>query len=138
MDTENSLRYLLGFIFLFFGVLKLAGERTVSQLVAETMFVIPVEIFLPILALWEVCIGICFIHRPLNRIGLYLLIPHITGTFLPIFVSPETVFTSSGLTLEGHYIVKNLLLLAVAFHIQDKPESMFRDFKTQLARFYTI
>jgi uncharacterized membrane protein YphA (DoxX/SURF4 family) len=121
MATEKHLRFLLGFIFILFGVLKLAGERTILPLVAETVLFIPPKYFLPILALWEITIGLFFIYRPLNRTGLYLLLPHMSGTFVPIFTAPEMIFTSSGLTLEGHYIVKNLILAAVTLHIQEKP-----------------
>jgi len=119
VKTENFLRYSLGSVFLFFGVLKLFGEASLQDLVAETLFFLPVEVFMPLLAVWEIAIGVCFLYRPLKQWGLILLLPHMAGTFLPIFVAPELVFTGSGLTIEGHYILKNIVLVAAAFEVQD-------------------
>lgn len=119
MDTEKFLSYSIGFVFVLFGGLKLLGEISIRELVAETILFVPVEIFLPVLAVWEIGIGICFLYRPMKRVGLFLLLPHMAGTFMPFLVAPEMVFTSSGLTVKGHYIVKNLVLVAAAFQVQD-------------------
>jgi uncharacterized membrane protein (UPF0182 family) len=119
METEKYLSYSLGFIFLFFGTLKLFGENSIQGLVSETVFLLPTDIVMPVLAIWEIAIGVCFLYRPLKKAGLILLLPHMAGTFLPLLVAPELVITSSGLTLEGHYIVKNVVLLAAAFQVQD-------------------
>ena len=50
--------------------------------------------------------------RPL-RLTLLLLFLQLPGTALPLLVLPEAVWTSFpfGLTLEGQYIVKNLVLI---------------------------
>lgn len=120
MDTEKSLRYSIGSLFVFFGVLKLFGETSVRELVAETLFFLPLEIVMPVLAVWEIGIGVCFLYRPLRKAALLLLLPHMAGTFLPLLVTPEIVFTSSGLSLEGHYIMKNIVLVAAAFQVQDE------------------
>lgn len=120
METEKFLSYSIGFVFVLFGGLKLLGEASIRGLIAETVFFVPVEVFLPILAVWEIGIGICFLYRPLKRVGLLLLLPHVAGTFLPFLVAPDLVFTASGLSLEGHYIVKNVVLVAAAFQVQDR------------------
>lgn len=116
--SEKTLNYSVGLLFILFGVLKLAGETTLKGLLAETVLFIPLDLFLPLLAVWEILIGLCLIYRPLNRLGLYLFIPHILGTFAPIILVPEKVFTARGLTLEGHYILKNIVLVAAVVHTQ--------------------
>jgi CRP-like cAMP-binding protein len=55
-------------------------------------------------------------------VALLLLFLHMPGTFLPIVLLPEEVFRTFpfGLTLEGQYIVKNLVLIAAAIVIGGK------------------
>lgn len=80
--------------------------------------------FLPVLGWWEVAIGLCLLDPIrlfggpawLTRAGILLLALQIPGTFLPLAVVPERCFDGSvlALTLEGQYIVKNLVLIAGA------------------------
>jgi len=72
-----------------------------------------------LLGLWEIAIGIAFLIPSLNRIGLVLLAFQMPGTFLPLVLLPEICFTviPFGLTLEGQYIVKNLVIIGSAFVI---------------------
>jgi uncharacterized membrane protein YkgB len=54
--------------------------------------------------------------KPLIRISIMLLFIQMPGTFLPLILFPEVCFTSFpfGLTLEGQYIVKNLIIISAA------------------------
>ena len=67
-------------------------------------------------------IGLCFLYQPLLRVALILLFLNMPGTFLPIVILPGEVFRAFpfGLTLEGQYIVKNLVLIAAAIVIGGK------------------
>lgn len=132
MDSENLLNYSVGLLFLLFGFLKLAGENAVKEMIAETIFIIPMELFFPLLAVWEITIGICLIYKPLNKLGLFLFIPHILGTFLPLIISPEKIFTAKGLSLQAHYIIKNIVLIAAVFHTQ---RAHLIEIKTSLLEF---
>lgn len=51
--------------------------------------------------------------KPLHRPGLFLLALQMPGTFLPLVLLPEVCFVNFpfDLTLEGQYIVKNLVLI---------------------------
>jgi hypothetical protein len=64
---------------------------------------------------WEVAIGVCFLFRPLIRVAILLLAFQIPGTFLPLIVLPEYCYTKFpfALTIEGQYIIKNLLLIGM-------------------------
>lgn len=114
------LRYAIGIIFIWFGALKLIGELSPAyDLVAATIYWLTPEIIVPLLGLWEVAIGVAFLIPSLNRVGLILLAFQMPGTFLPLVLLPEICFTviPFGLTLEGQYIVKNLVIIGSAFVI---------------------
>ena len=107
----------LGIIFFWFGALKLVpGLSPAEDLVRNTIYFIDPDIFLPILAVWEMAIGLGLIFGLFMRLTLLLLFLQMPGTAMPIFVLPEVVWTCFpfGLTIEGQYIVKNLALVTAA------------------------
>jgi uncharacterized membrane protein YkgB len=113
------LRVSIAVVFVWFGALKIGSISPAADLVASTVYVVPSEIFVPILGVWEVIIGLCLLYRPLIRAGIFLLFLQLPGTFLPIVLLPEVVFTAVpyGLTVEGQYIVKNLVIIGAALAI---------------------
>jgi uncharacterized membrane protein YkgB len=114
------LRVALGIVFVWFGALKFfPGMSPAEDLVVATVPWIPGSIFLPILAAWEVAIGLGFLTGRALRITILLLFLQMPGTLAPVVLLPERVFTAFplGLTLEGQYIVKNLVLIAAALVI---------------------
>ena len=64
----------------------------------------------------EIAIGLCLLYTPFIRAGLFLLALQMPGTFLPLILLPEVCFVNFpfDLTLEGQYIVKNLVLIGAA------------------------
>ena len=110
----TMMRVALGIIFFWFGALKLfPGLSPAEDLVRNSVpFVDPV-LFQPVLAVWEMAIGLGLITGYFMRLTLLLLFLQMPGTALPLFVTPEACFTvfPFGLTLEGQYIVKNLALI---------------------------
>ena len=108
------LRIGLGIIFLWFGMLKFfPGLSPAEELVRHTVYFIDPDIFIPVLALWESLIGIGLISGKFMRTTLLLLFLQMPGTALPLIMLPDQVWTifPFGLTLEGQYIVKNLVLI---------------------------
>ena len=110
------LRYSLGLVFIWFGLLKPLGLSPAEELVKRTVYFLPPDLFYPVLGWWEVAIGVGLLYRPLTRAALFLLALQMPGTFLPLVVLPDVVWASFplGLTLEGQYIVKNLVLISAA------------------------
>jgi len=109
------LRISLGVIFLWFGVLKFfKGLSPAEELVRNTVYFMDPDIFIPILALWESIIGLGLITGKYMRLTLLLLFLQMPGTTLPLIILPEKVWTifPYGLTLEGQYIIKNLVLIS--------------------------
>lgn len=116
------LRFSLAIIFIWFGALKPFGQSPAVELVTKTVYWFDPQIFIPILGVWEMAIGICLLFRPLLRVGLFLLAVQMPGTFLPLVLLPEVCFTTFpfDLTLEGQYIVKNLVLIGAGLVVGSK------------------
>jgi uncharacterized membrane protein YphA (DoxX/SURF4 family) len=114
------LRVALGVVFIWFGALKLVpGLSPAEDLVMATVPWIPGRVFLPVLAVWEIIIGLGFVTGRALRLTILLLYLQMPGTLAPVVLLPDRVFTMFpfGLTLEGQYIVKNLVLIAAALVI---------------------
>jgi len=115
-------RLSLGLIFLWFGALKfLPGASPAAELASRTIERLsfgllrsPTSLF--ILAGWEVLIGAGLLLGRFLRITLLLLFVQMAGTMLPLFFYPSETFQRFPLspTLEGQYIIKNLVLVAAA------------------------
>lgn len=114
------LRLSIGLIFLWFGGLKFFDDLSPAEELATrtiemiTFGLVPEKIILYGLATWEVLIGIGLIFPVFLRGTLLLLYLQMIGTFLPVFLFPEEVFHvfPYSLTLEGQYIIKNLVILS--------------------------
>ncbi|GAB4576403.1 MAG: DoxX family protein [Anaerolineae bacterium] len=111
----SILRISLGIVFLWFGALKLVpGLSPAEDLVRQTTYFVDPDLFLPVLAIWEMAIGLGLIlGGPLMRPTLLLLFLQMLGTALPLVVLPSAVWKQFpfALTLEGQYIIKNLVLI---------------------------
>ena len=114
-----SLRWSLAIIFIWFGILKPFGLSPAQQLVERTVYWADPSWFVPLLGWWEVLIGICLLWRPLLRFALLLLFLQMPGTAMPLILLPDVCFTKIpyGLTMEGQYIIKNLILISAALVI---------------------
>jgi len=114
-----SLRISLGVVFFWFGVLKFFPDLSPAQGLAtrtiETLtlgFVTP-SVSLPVLATWECLIGLGLLSGVWMRATLLLMFVQMAGTMTPIVLFPSEVFrhVPYAPTLEGQYIIKNLVLL---------------------------
>jgi uncharacterized membrane protein YphA (DoxX/SURF4 family) len=116
------LRIALGIVFLWFGILKFfpglspaqdLAARTIEQL---TFGLVPQAVALPVLAAWESLIGLGLISGRYLRATLLLLAVQMLGTMTPLALFPAETFTILPIaaTLEGQYIIKNVVLIAGA------------------------
>jgi uncharacterized membrane protein YphA (DoxX/SURF4 family) len=119
------LRSSLGVVYFWFGVLKFVPElspattlatRTIEQL---TFGLVPPGVSIYILAMWETVIGLGLIAGRFLRAVLFLLAVQMIGTIMPLFLFPSEVFVRVPYapTLEGQYIIKNLVLISAAIVI---------------------
>ena len=133
------LRIGLGVVFFWFGVLKFfPGASPAEQLAAQTIQTlsggaIGPSISLPVLAAWETLIGLGLLTGHFLRATLLLLAVQMLGTLTPLVLFPAETFTIFPLapTLEGQYIIKNVVLIGAAMvvgatvrggHLEPEPE----------------
>jgi len=112
----RSLRISLGLIFIWFGALKPLGLSPATDLVTRTVYWVDPSWFVPLLGWWEVAIGLCLLIRPLVRLAILLLVLQMPGTFLPLVLLPDVCWRHAPYapTIEGQYIIKNLVLICAA------------------------
>ena len=116
----KALRFSVAIVFIWFGLLKVVDYSPATVLVTETVYWFNPSWFIPFLGWWEIVIGFCFIFRPLIRVAIALLAPQMIGTFLPLVLLPHITFQQGSFllpTLEGQYIIKNLVIIAAAMVI---------------------
>jgi uncharacterized membrane protein YkgB len=116
-----ALRVSLAIIFVWFGLLKTLGLSPAAGLVLATvawMPLLPPEHWLAAIGWWEVAIGLTFLHPLTVRIAIALLAMQMVGTFLPLLLLPQITFQAGHVpyapTLEGQYIIKNLVIISAA------------------------
>jgi putative oxidoreductase len=115
-----ALRVTLGLIFLWFGALKLFGASPVLAILKQTYPFIPLLPFTIVLGSWEVLIGCGLIMKRALRCTLALLCVHLTGTFISLLFAPSVFFQHESplwLTMEGEFVVKNMVLMAAGLVI---------------------
>jgi uncharacterized membrane protein YkgB len=115
-------RFALFVVFFWFGILKVIGLSPASEVV-QNLFnqVIPFmafPTFLILFGLFECLIGILFLIKGAERVVIPLLFIHMFTTFGPlVFLTSETWQAFLVPTLEGQYIIKNLVIIAAALGI---------------------
>jgi len=114
------LRVSLGLVFLWFGALKFfpglspaegLAARTIVQL---SLGLIPAPTAVLLLAALETAIGLGLVTGLALRFTLLFLAFQMLGTVTPLFLFPAETFAAFPYapTLEGQYIIKNLVLVS--------------------------
>lgn len=114
------LRLSVGIVFLWFGGLKFfPGLSPAEGIASRTISMLSFGLIVPrtavlILAVWESLIGVGLILNLFMRGTLFLLYLQMLGTLTPLFLLPGEVFIRAPYapTLEGQYIIKNLVLIS--------------------------
>ena len=115
-------RVALFIVFFWFGILKIIGTSPANPMVQDLM-----EATLPFMtfdqfiigfAIYEMIIGIAFLIPRCERAAIALLLPHMMMTFLPLVFLPALTWQGFMTpTMEGQYIIKNLVIVALAVGI---------------------
>ncbi len=119
------LRISVGIVFFWFGVLKyFPGLSPATDLATKTIDtltfgIISGSLALYILATLEVAIGIGLIFGVFLRETLLLLLFQMLGTITPLFLFTSEAFTQIPYapTLEGQYIIKNIVIVSAGIVI---------------------
>jgi len=115
-------RFALFVVFFWFGILKVIGLSPASEVVQnlfnQTVPFIAFPTFLILFGLFECLIGILFLIRGAERVVIPLLFIHMFTTFGPLVLLPSETWQAFFVpTLEGQYIIKNLVIIAAALGI---------------------
>lgn len=119
------LRVAVGLVFLGFGVLKyFPGVSPAQGLVEATTNIlffglVPGNVALVAIATLESVIGLCLITGRAMRVGLWLLTIQFVGILSPLVVLPGRLFAGPhhAPTLEGQYVLKDIILVGAAMVI---------------------
>jgi uncharacterized membrane protein YkgB len=109
-----ALRASLGIVFVWFGALKVFNVTPVTDLVADTVYWVDPDWFVPVLGIAETAIGLGLLFGVFLRVVLGSMIAQLLGTFLVLVIQPDVAFQDGNLlllTVEGEFVVKNLVLL---------------------------
>ncbi len=122
-------RIALAVVFFWFGILKVVGESPASPLVAslleKTLPFITADQFIFWLGIYEMIVGLAFLIPHCERFAIFLLLPHLVTTTMPLILLKPITWQSPFIpTLEGQYIIKNLLIIATAIGIASHLEPM--------------
>lgn len=109
-------------VYFWFGLLKIYGVSPASSMVrelfAQTLSFLPFDAFYLFFSGLEIVIGILFLFPRLTRVVIPLLFLHMLATALPLLLLPHLVWQHFLVpTLEGQYIIKNLVIVATAIGI---------------------
>lgn len=127
------LRISMAIVYIWFGILKPFDSSPAADLVANSIRFLPREPFFIFLGIWETLLGIMFLIPRLTKITFWVFVVHMMGTFTPFITLPGSVFIDFpfALSLEGQYIIKNVVLIAVAIailvsHLHLQPKSNYK------------
>lgn len=109
-------------VFFWFGFIKLTGLSPAGPLAealtAKTIGIEYFDVAFKSLALLECIIGILFLFPKAVRIVIPLLFLHMAMVCAPLVLVPELTWQSPFIpTLEGQYIIKNIVIIALAFGV---------------------
>lgn len=106
-------------VYFWFGSLKVLSLSPASPLVLalldRTMPFVSPDAFLVWFGLFEVLIGVIFLIPRFARLAIALLVIHLVTTVMPLVLLKSSLWTGMMVpTLEGQYIIKNVLIVALA------------------------
>ena len=121
--NDYLVRIPLFIIFFWFGFLKIIDLSPAQQFVQDTVYWMPflsAADWTVVIGIWEVFFAVFFLFIRTTFIAMILLMIQMTGTFLPLVILPEVTFQNSNPllpTLEGQYIIKNIIIITAALII---------------------
>ena len=126
MQLDKISRISLFIVFFYFGILKVLGvsqaEALVTALHAKTLAgVISIESFVFLLGVLECSIGILFLIPKLTKYTMIIFGIQMFTTFGPLLFLPDITWHSFLVpTIVGQYIIKNIVLIALALEIYSR------------------
>ncbi|MBJ6613862.1 DoxX family membrane protein [Streptomyces sp. I4(2020)] len=117
------LRISVGVVYCWFGVLKLfpagspAEEIAAAAMSKLTGGLLPPHMSVPLLGTTEALIGLALVTGLLLRPALILFFAHMAGVFASLALLPGQMWHHGAPSLEGQYVLKNLVLVAACLAV---------------------
>jgi len=116
------LRCSVGAVFLYFGALKLvpghspAEELVMKTIDALTFGLVPGGVGIRVTGGLECALGLILLSGRLTRLAVYALMIELVGILAPLVLFPGRLFSGPDRapTLEGQYVLKDIVLVAAA------------------------
>ncbi len=111
-------RFSLFLVYFWFGALKVLGTSAANPLVAKllekTLPFMTFNTFIIYFGLFEMVIGVLFLIPKLDKVTYVLFALHIFTTVMPLILLPAVTWSGFFVpTMEGQYIIKNAVLVAL-------------------------
>lgn len=111
-------RFSLFLVYFWFGALKIfsasPANSLVDALLQKTLPFLTFNQFIICFAIFEMVIGLLFLIPKAFKVAVSLFFLHMIATFLPLILLVDQTWQSFLTpTLEGQYIIKNLVLIAL-------------------------
>jgi putative oxidoreductase len=125
LHSIKALRITVGAVFLGFGVLKFfpgvspAQDLSIKTIELLTFGLVPWRVGLVGIATLECFIGICLLANRWMRLAVWLLAIEFVGILAPLVLLPGRLFSGphDAPTLEGQYVLKDIILVAAGMAI---------------------
>ncbi len=125
LPAPTFLRLSAGFVYFYFGLLKFFPDLSPAELLAGqtvmrlSLYSLDASTALWLLAIMECTIGLSFLFNAGLRYVFFVFLFHQASTFIPLFMFPELTFKIAPFapTLEGQYILKNLVSVAAGWTV---------------------
>jgi uncharacterized membrane protein YphA (DoxX/SURF4 family) len=119
----DMLRVVVGLVILAFGVLKffpgVSPAEELTKMTADKLSfgLVPGHVAIVIIAGLETIIGLLLVTGRFLRLAVYLLFGQLIGILAPLVLFTGRLFAGphNAPTLEGQYVVKDLILVAAGF-----------------------
>ena len=122
-----ALRWSVGLVFLGFGLLKyfpgVSSAEGLATTTTDVLFLglISPEAAIAVVATMECFIGVCLLigSGALMRVAIWVLAAQLVGFLSPLLIEPGRLFSGphGAPTLEGQYVLKDLILVAAGMVI---------------------
>ena len=123
--SMHVLRLALGLVYFHFGILKFFPDLSPAELLASQTIMrlsfhwMDATTALFYLAILECGLGLALLFNVGMRVAFFVFLFHMAGTFVPLFALPELTYKIAPLapTLEGQYILKNIVFVAAGWSV---------------------
>ena len=132
--NNHILAISIGLVYIWFGGLKYftglspAEDLAINTIDSLTFSLIPSNVSIILLAIWETGVGLLLIINVYRRPVVIIALAHMVLTFTPLFLFPELLFNSLpiSLTLLGQYILKNIIIASALITLYNHPSTITR------------